>query len=303
MSFLFSSKSNSDGVDTERTTSNDASLAHIVLRPNGHFVPKESDPLWPLPSPKHISAVVDGRKIADSHNVVISHEHGYTPIYYFPREDVDMGRLVQLSDGSTHCSRKGDAQYFAYTKGDGSKVKIGWSYENPIAAAAPLAGRIAFYFNHIDAWYEDGTQIFGSVPDPFVRIDIRDLAGSFMVMHEGEIIAQSTRAKILYETGLTPRIYIPQEDILAALSDSETNSVCVYKGTASYKNVIVKGETIVDGAWSYPDPLPACHAIAGHWSLWFEKFDQTTLDRRLLTLPPKAPDAKPIISRADIARD
>lgn len=50
-------------------------------------------------------------------------------------------------------------------------------------------------------------------------------------------------------------------------SDSQTATVCPWKGTASY-DVTVDGQVNRDAAWHYPRPSPAAAQIAGHVAFW-----------------------------------
>jgi uncharacterized protein (DUF427 family) len=49
---------------------------------------------------------------------------------------------------------------------------------------------------------------------------------------------------------------------------SATHTVCGWKGTASYYDVVVAGQVNPDAAWYYPDPLPAASRIKGHIAFW-----------------------------------
>jgi uncharacterized protein (DUF427 family) len=49
---------------------------------------------------------------------------------------------------------------------------------------------------------------------------------------------------------------------------SSHTSVCGWKGTASYYNVVVNGEVNANAAWFYPDPKPAADAIRGRVAFW-----------------------------------
>jgi hypothetical protein len=49
---------------------------------------------------------------------------------------------------------------------------------------------------------------------------------------------------------------------------SSHTSVCGWKGTASYYNVVVNGEMNANAAWFYPDPKPAADAIRGRVAFW-----------------------------------
>jgi uncharacterized protein (DUF427 family) len=50
--------------------------------------------------------------------------------------------------------------------------------------------------------------------------------------------------------------------------ESDTHTVCSWKGTASYYDVVVEGSVNDDAAWYYPTPLPAAGAIAGYVAFW-----------------------------------
>jgi uncharacterized protein (DUF427 family) len=64
-------------------------------------------------------------------------------------------------------------------------------------------------------------------------------------------------------------VYFPPEAIRNAyLTPSETNTVCPWKGTASYFHVTVDGKTNRDAAWYYPDPKPAAANIRGRIAFW-----------------------------------
>jgi uncharacterized protein (DUF427 family) len=50
--------------------------------------------------------------------------------------------------------------------------------------------------------------------------------------------------------------------------ESATHTVCSWKGTASYFDLEVTGETNKDAAWYYPAPSLAAKNIAGHIAFW-----------------------------------
>jgi uncharacterized protein (DUF427 family) len=52
--------------------------------------------------------------------------------------------------------------------------------------------------------------------------------------------------------------YFPAESVHAEFfSDSDTHSICPWKGEASYKTIEVDGQTNADAAWYYPEPKDA----------------------------------------------
>ena len=63
--------------------------------------------------------------------------------------------------------------------------------------------------------------------------------------------------------------YFPREDIHEQyLQDSSTHTVCSWKGTASYFDVVVDGQVNRDAAWYYPDPKTPANQIAGYVAFW-----------------------------------
>lgn len=63
--------------------------------------------------------------------------------------------------------------------------------------------------------------------------------------------------------------YFPPESLdMSHFEESGTHTVCPWKGTASYRTVVVEGQRNVDAAWYYPDPKDAAAEIAGYFAFW-----------------------------------
>jgi uncharacterized protein (DUF427 family) len=63
--------------------------------------------------------------------------------------------------------------------------------------------------------------------------------------------------------------YFPADSLNAEyFSDSDTQSVCPWKGTASYKSIEVDGEVNADAAWFYPEPKDAAAEIKDYYAFW-----------------------------------
>jgi uncharacterized protein (DUF427 family) len=63
--------------------------------------------------------------------------------------------------------------------------------------------------------------------------------------------------------------YFPADSINADyFTDSDTQSICPWKGTASYKTVVVDGQENPDAAWSYPEPKDAATEIRDRFAFW-----------------------------------
>ena len=99
------------------------------------------------PSSARVQVLLKGEVIADTREAVELHEsqsssHVLAPVvYYVPRKDVKMDRLVR-TDHRTHCPFKGDASYFSISGGPENAV---WSYEQPYDEMSAIRERLAFY--------------------------------------------------------------------------------------------------------------------------------------------------------------
>lgn len=63
--------------------------------------------------------------------------------------------------------------------------------------------------------------------------------------------------------------YFPPDSVdRSMLRDSSDTSVCPWKGTASYCDVVVNGDTNDAAAWYYPDPKAAASEIKDHFAFW-----------------------------------
>jgi uncharacterized protein (DUF427 family) len=63
--------------------------------------------------------------------------------------------------------------------------------------------------------------------------------------------------------------YFPPESLKQEyFKPSTTQTVCPWKGTASYFDVEVNGKLNHDAAWYYPDPKPAASKIKGYVAFW-----------------------------------
>jgi uncharacterized protein (DUF427 family) len=88
-----------------------------------------------------------GEVIADSRNAVEMKEGDYPAVYYIPRQDVKMERLVRSSH-ETYCPFKGTASYYSLKNGAENAV---WSYEEPYDEMSIIKGRLAFYPDKVDS--------------------------------------------------------------------------------------------------------------------------------------------------------
>ena len=105
------------------------------------------------------------------------------------------------------------------------------------------------------------------------RISIDDHEALVEVRVDGRTIASTRRAKVLNETGLPPRYYIPREDVAVTLTPNDTSTHCPFKGDASYWSIKVNDQTADNAVWSYLDPLPEAHWLRDHVALYWNSMD------------------------------
>jgi uncharacterized protein (DUF427 family) len=213
------------------------------------------------PYPRRIRAMVGDQVVLDSVRGRLLYESNLPPVIYVPVEDID-GSLLEASDTTTHCPFKGDASYRTLRTADRTIEDAVWRYEDPIAEASWLEGYASLYWNKADAWFVEDERVFSHLRDPYHRVDIHPTSRAVRVTLDGETIAESTRARLLFETGIAPRVYVPREDVSAELTQSTKRTTCPYKGEATYWDV----RAVAAGAWSYESPLPESLAVRGHLS-------------------------------------
>ena len=81
------------------------------------------------------------------------------------------------------------------------------------------------------------------------------------VMYNDVVLAESANTVIVEGNH-----YFPPEDVnMGLLIDSSARqTVCPWKGTASYYDISVNGETVEAAAWVYPQPRSAAERIRDH---------------------------------------
>ena len=231
------------------------------------------------PNHRRIRVFVDGVAVADTTRSIYVFEKDHLPVYYLPLDDL-RADLLEHTDHSTHCPRKGDAEYWTIVvpRSDGTTRRIEnavWSYPVPLDGAPDLSGYAAFYWERVDNWFEEDEEVFVHARDPYKRIDAIRSSRHVEVRLHGTTVAETRRPVLLFETGLPTRYYIPKLDVrLDLLRASDTTTACPYKGVANYHSVEVPGaEIATDIVWYYPAPIPQIPTIENHLSFYNEHVD------------------------------
>jgi uncharacterized protein (DUF427 family) len=246
------------------------------------------------PSPRRVRVGFNGAFVADSTRAHLLFETWHVPVYYFPRADVRIDLLVPSGEES-FCPFKGKASYWTILV-DGRRAENAvWGYPEPFEEVKEIAEFLAFYWDRVDAWYEEDDEVFVHARDPYKRVDVLNSSREVQVILGGEIVAQSRRARFLFETGLPTRYYFPPEDVRGELLvPSDRVSACPYKGRARYYSIRLGGRLWEDVVWTYPEPIPECPKIKGFLAFFHERVDEIRIAGVPLPRPltPWSPDWK-----------
>lgn len=229
-------------------------------------------------SRRRVRVNFNGVTIADSKRVMLLHEASHLPVFYFPMQDVRMD-LLEATQHTTHSDLKGDASYWTLRVGDRTAENVAWSYLHPLPQGPEIKDYVAFYWEQMDAWYEEDEQVFAHARDPYKRVDVLPASRHVRVVVDGVTIADTHRPRLLIETGLPIRYYIPEQDIrMELLEPTETTTHCPYKGQASYWSAKIDDKLFKDIVWSYREPLPACLLIEKLLCFFNERVDAIYVD-------------------------
>lgn len=98
--------------------------------------------------------------------------------------------------------------------------------------------------------------------------------GKVTVRHGGEVLAASTNALVLHETGLPDVFYIPRADVAMALfTRSDRVTHCPKKGDAAHWHAAAGDTQIENAAWSYETPIAQAEPIKEYFAFYPNKTD------------------------------
>jgi uncharacterized protein (DUF427 family) len=254
------------------------------------------------PTEKRIRALIAGEAVVDStHALLVWEPRRVVPSFAVPVADV-RGALVPapgaepgsssppiLHPGIAFGAHSTDGEALTLRAADAMRQGVAFAPTDP-----DLEGHVILDFHGFDAWYEEDEPLVGHARDPYHRIDMRRSAREVRIERDGALLAQSTRAVLLFETSLPTRFYLPREDVVAELRPSEKRTICAYKGHASYWSLDA-GENL---AWTYEDPLPEAAPVTGLVAFFDELVDVSVDGERRER--PRTHFAKAILEEAGI---
>jgi uncharacterized protein (DUF427 family) len=145
------------------------------------------------------------------------------------------------------------------------RERVGFRLADP-----DLADYVVLDFGGFDAWYDEDEPVVSHPRDPFHAMEILPTSRVVRVELEGQVLAESRDARLLFEGVLLPvRAYLPPADVLVELRASVRRSQCAYKGDARYWSI----DGHEDIAWTYEEPLRGAEAIAGRVAFFNERVD------------------------------
>jgi uncharacterized protein (DUF427 family) len=230
------------------------------------------------PGPKWVRAYLGGELVLDTRTPWLVWEVPYYPAYYVPVDDV---RAELIPTGATeHSPSRGTATlYDVRASGITAPSAARRFVDSPISELRDL---VRFDWGALDEWLEEDEPVYVHPRDPYKRVDILASSRRVCVELDGVVLADSLAPRILYETSLPPRYYLPLPDLRhELLRPSTSTSQCPYKGTAAYWSVEINGELHPDLVWIYRTTLPESQKIAGLACFYNERVDLTVDGVRL----------------------
>ncbi|MEA5454824.1 DUF427 domain-containing protein [Sinomonas sp. JGH33] len=226
------------------------------------------------PIASRIRAEAAGRVVVDSRRAVLVWEaQRIIPAYGVPPEDI-AAELVPAEPmvhepSSAFGRHHGPGQDFTIRLPGRELTEAAFRPDDP-----ELSEYLVLDFAAFDRWWEDEEAVEGHPRDPFHRVDARLGSQRVRVEYDGVILAETVKPVFVYETMIRVRTYFPRDDVdLALLERTDHQTICPYKGRASYWSVRGAGAQGQNIAWSYEDPLPDSSQIKGLIAFYDERTD------------------------------
>jgi uncharacterized protein (DUF427 family) len=209
---------------------------------------------------KRVRAYLSGELVADTTAPLLAWEIPYYPTYYIPEADV----RAELVPSGVAAARPGLGAGQLFDVKAGTATAAGAAIRYPEASAAQLHSAVRLDWPAMTEWLEEDEPVYTHPRDPYTRIDILASSRPVRIELDGITVAESDQPRILFETGLPPRYYLPLTALrLDLLRPSDASTHCPYKGTASYWSVETGTRLHKDLVWMYRMPLPESQKIAG----------------------------------------
>ncbi len=196
----------------------------------------------------------------DSADVLGVWDNRHYPSWYFPLDDVLVD--LQPSGETREIAGVGVVDVHDLLLGNGRMIRP--AIVPDVSCDVAVQGRVRFDFDAVDRWFEEDLEVFSEPRNPYVRVDALPSSRHVKISHAGEVVAETTKPVLLFETGVSTRFYVPAVHVrLDFLTRSDRSSSCPYKGFASYYSITVRRNELENSAWTYQSPFSSVTAIAG----------------------------------------
>ncbi|QKX60400.1 uncharacterized protein TRUGW13939_07545 [Talaromyces rugulosus] len=217
---------------------------------------------------RRVRIVFNGQYVVDAKKPKLVWERPYYPIYYFPQTAITDEKY--LANKTTPSDNTDSVVYDLVVGGRTSPAAVTFFTSGSFAGYAKVA------IDKADAWFEEDERIYSHPKDPYKRIQILQSSKNVRVEIDGVEVANTAHPKLLYETGLPVRAYIPHTDVRLDLlkADDKLQTSCPYKGDANYYIIkLPTGQEKTGLAWWYKNPTAESADIKGHIAFYDEKVD------------------------------
>jgi uncharacterized protein (DUF427 family) len=233
------------------------------------------------PGQKRVRVYLNSELVADTRRSFLVWEKPFYPTYYLPESDV-RASLIPTSE-TKPSPRRGDGEVLHVKVATATAERAALRY--PDSPLEQLRGLVRFDWDAMSEWLEEDEPVYTHPRDPYHRVDILASSRHVRVELDGVTVAESRQPRILFETGLPARHYLPLTDVrMDLLRPSATVTHCPYKGAAGYWSVDTGQRVHTDIVWIYRAPLPESQKIAGLACFYDEKAD-VYLDGELQARP------------------
>ncbi len=125
---------------------------------------------------------------------------------------------------------------------------------------------------------------------PNGRVAVEPVAKRIRVRFGGEVIADTTNALLLLERDHLPVYYLPLADIDAGFLEAvDTTSVCPWKGTARYWDVVVGDRRAASALWSYPEEHEDALDLSAYAAFYWDRVDEWLEEDEPVSVHPRDP--------------
>jgi len=245
-------------------------MAHLLSLSGGAMSDRTGKTVQVEQGPKRVRAYLNGQVVADTYAPLLVWEIPNYPAYYIPMSDIK-AELIP-SGQSEHKPGLGDAEIYHVKTEAGTAEGAARKYgDSPVTE---LRDAIRLDWSAMSEWLEEDEPVYTHPRDPYKRIDILASTRHVRVEIDGVTVAESNQPRLLFETGLPTRYYLPLSAVrMDLLQPSDSSTHCPYKGTAAYWSVDTSTRVHKDVVWIYRTPLPESQKVAGLVCFYNERVD------------------------------